>query len=379
VHGESFAVDASVTEGGDDAGGADAPAGADATSEAGASSCVIAIVAGDGTTLQGAVSKNGKPWEIAPITGGSALSTPAFVVSGAGFHAVVRGANDALVDVTYDSKWSDARPIAARTTRDKPAIALLGGALHLVYSAGDSKLYHGTFSGSTWDGALDPVGGAGALQDFGPGAAGVATSGTSLVIAFGGNDHFLYDRTYAGSWQPAHQQAGTVVYAPATPPAPSPALVSLTGGTDDLLTVFLKQDTQPFLYWAVRDRTSKTWSAALPIDTDAATYESPELAPMPGGRAVMMWRGTNGKAYFNTYDPAATPRWRQHAFLVTSNTAIASPPTIATGVCGDDAIAAYPLAGGPVQVTRLKGNTWAAPESVGTLTNLGFAAIATLP
>lgn len=129
----------------------------------------------------------------------------------------------------------------------------------------------------------------------------------------------------------------------------------------------------------MRDATAKTWSTALPIDTDAASNESPSLAPMSGGRAVMMWRGTNGMAYFNTYDPAATPKWRQHAFLVSSTTAIASPPTVATGVCGDDAIAAYALAGGAVQVTRLKGTTWSTPESVGALSNLGFASVATLP
>lgn len=38
------------------------------------------------------------------------------------------------------------------------------------------------------------------------------------------------------------------VYAPTNPPAPSPMLIALTGGTADLLVVFLKQDTQPFLY-----------------------------------------------------------------------------------------------------------------------------------
>jgi hypothetical protein len=385
LHGPSYGVDGSVDEGGAGGGGhgggapTDAATSSDASDASTGSHCTIAIVGGDATKLEGAISKDGKPWEVSTIAGGSAVSAPAIVAASGGFHAVVRAQGDALMDTTYTTKWSAAAAIATATARDKPAISLDGGALHLVYSAGDAKLYHGTFMGSAWDNARDPVGGAGALQDFGPGAASLATSGTSLVIAFGGNDHFLYDRTYSGSWQAAHQQPGTTVYTPASPPAPSPSMVALTGGTDDLLTVFLKQDTQPFIYWTTRNATTKTWSTPLPIDTDAATNESPSLAPMSGGRVVMMWRGTNGKAYFNTYDPTKTPAWHQHAFLVDSSTAIASPPTVATGVCGDDAIAAYPLAGGAVQVTRLKGTTWSTPESVGSLTNLGFASIATLP
>ena len=86
-------------------------------------------------------------------------------------------------------------------------------------------------------------------------------------------------------------------------------------------------------------------------------------------------------SYLNifAYHPAKTPAWKQHAFLVTSTTAIASPPTVATGVCGDDAVAVYPLAAGAVQITRLRGATWSAPENVGTLSNLTFASVATTP
>ena len=57
----------------------------------------------------------------------------------------------------------------------------------------------------------------------------------------------------------------------------------------------------------------------------------------------------------------------------------AGPPAVATGVCGDDAIAAYPLGGDNVQVVRLRGGAWTAPEAVPTTNGATRVAIATRP
>src|SRR4051794_36420102 len=103
LHGPLFGVDGSVAETGDgeggpgEAGAKDAQPSSDASDGSTGSHCTIAIVAGDGATLQGATSKDGKPWEIAAITGGSALSAPAIVATAGGFHAVVRASGDALM------------------------------------------------------------------------------------------------------------------------------------------------------------------------------------------------------------------------------------------------------------------------------------------
>ncbi len=384
-HGPSFTFDAMTHPPGADAAdrdgneplpdtGATTPDSATPV-DAGGCRANLAIVAGDKTALHGAFSGGGGPWKVDAIANATALSAPAIVAQGLGFHAVMRGADGSLKATAYASAWGTATPIAA-IARDKPALASVGGILHLVYSGNDAKLYHGTLGASGWDAANDPVGGAGALQDFGPSAASAAGSATTLIVLFDGNDHVLYDRSFAGTWEPAHPQAGTSVYISAAQPTPAPTLIALTGGPDDLLAIYLAQGAQPFIYYAVRNAVTKVWSAALPIDSDAASNDAPTLAALDAGRAVLMWRGTNGMAYFNTYDPANAPPWRQHAFLVTSTTAIASPPTVAAGGCGDDAIAAYALAGGDVQVTRLRGTTWSAPETVAGLGASTYASIA---
>ena len=54
--------------------------------------------------------------------------------------AVVRAANNVLKDTTYTSTWSAASTIGVATTPDRPAIAPLGAALHLVYAGSDAKL-----------------------------------------------------------------------------------------------------------------------------------------------------------------------------------------------------------------------------------------------
>ena len=81
-----------------------------------------------------------------------------------------------------------------------------------------------------------------------------------------------------------------------------------------------------------------------------------------------------------TIDPAwpgATPStgWALLAGAATP----AGTPAVATGVCGDDAVAAYPVGGDNVQVVRLRAGAWTAPEAVTATSGATSVAIASRP
>ena len=336
----------------------------------------IAVVGGSATAAFGATS-HGAAWTVSTLSG-TAASVPAIVAvttGTGGFHTVFHEAStNALAYSVYtsaSSSWSALAPIGAALTIDIPSLATVGADLHLVYRGSDSKFYHGIFSAGAWDGATDPVS-SGGNQSFGPSAPSAAGAGGDLVIAQDGMDMTLYDQTWSTTWQAAVQ------HPTATVGTVAPTLVAPNGGAYDLVVVFVHENDFK-LYWF--GRASGAWSAPALIDPNAFTNYPVALAAMPGGQLVMVYEGSNLAPYFSLFSPTPTAAWTPPAALVASNPTLPSPPAVASGVCGYDAVAVY-AGGGPVQVVTLSLGTWSAPSSltggVGT-TGATYAAVATSP
>src|SRR5207245_10380967 len=132
--------------------------------------------------------------------------------------------------------------------------------------------------------------------------------------------------------------------------AVAPAMVALgAGSASDLLVVYVDASKQ--LYGMGRDSVRGAWSAA-PNSATAFSNDAPALAPMTNGRAMLVYRGQNGLPYFSVFDPSRGLPWSVPAPLVAaSNPAIASPPSVASGACGDDAGAAYVVSAGAGMAT----------------------------
>ncbi len=349
-----------------------APADAPHDSADSTSACTdkTALVAGNGTTLYGALKTGDGAWATSS-TSSAVLSAPALVATGGGFHAVIRASGNALKwTATAGASWSALAQIGQATTRDTPSLATLGAAVHLVYQGNDFKYYHGTFSGGAWDAASDPVGGASA-QSFGPSAPSTAGVGAELLVAHrGGNASVeLYDEIYAsGGWQPGHLQTGVQLETIPT------TTMAMNGGTSDAMIAFLRLGDFKISYVT---RVASAWSSAKILDTTAYANDRLGLAPLPGGRAVLVYRGSDGKPYFSVYDATAVPEWTLPAPLVAgTNPQIAGVPAIAPGACGDEAVAALAIAGGDVLVTRFVGGVWTSPAAItgtGSSTSLAIA------
>ncbi len=355
------ALDSSV-----DAASDSARADSAAPGDGSACSATIAVVGGSSTTAFGATSY-GAAWSVSSLTG-TAASNPALAAVPGGFHAVFRAANNALQYSTFATVWSTPLPIGTAITIDLPSVALVGPDLHLVYRGTDSKFYHGTYASNAWDTASDPVS-AGGVQSFGPSAPSAASAAGDLVIAQDGSDGTLYDQSWSGSWQAASQHANALVGTVA------PSLVAGNGGTYDLFVVFVHQGDFK-LYWS--GRTGGAWSAPALVDPNAYTSYPVALAALPSGRFVLVYEGSNQSPYFSLFDPASGA-WSAPAGLVGAPLPVVlSPPAVAPGVCGADAVAIYSDGAG-VEVVTLSAGTWTTPSPIGGTAGSTYAAVATSP
>ena len=348
-------------------------ASVDSGADASGCASTMALLAGGANALVGASFANGQWSSASALSGGTAGGPVAIVPFGTGYAAVgaKSGVTPSLQSTTFTTSWSAPVAIGAAVGKDVLSLAAIGTTLHLVYQSSDSKFYHGTLTGSAWDGATDPVGGSGASQQFGPSGATAATAGGKLVFAQSGSNDFVYDSTLDVTWQSPHQQTGTSVQNTI-----APTLVALAGGAADLLIVYARK-TDFHLMWSAR--TGTAWSVPAEVYNVAGNVaysnDPVSIAPRAGGKAVLAFRGGNLAPYATLFDGAT---WSAPAAMLTGSPALDAAPTIAPGVCGDDAVAAY-SAGGAVSIVRLTGTTWSTPMAISGATAMKYAAIATRP
>lgn len=358
-----------------DAGG-DGTLPADGGDDGGACSAPTVLLAGSTGGLVGA-ARTGTGAFLAQALSGSLADRPAIVPLGTGFVAALRTAGDAVQATAFSASWVDPIAIGSAIARDAPALAAVGAVGHLAYQAKggnvDYKYFHGQFSNGAWDAANDPVGGA-MTQSFGPRAPSAAAAGGSLVLVQAGDDSLLYDQTWSGSWAAASQHANAAIQK--TIP---PAVVALEGGGEELLVVYARNADYKIMSLA---RAGNVWTTPVLVDANAflsgATNEPVALAALAGGKALMVYRGTDSKPYFSVYDPGKVPMWTVPAPVIGgTNPSVESRPSVATGVCGADAVVAYAETAASVKVALFSGGGFGSPEAVPQTSGATYVAIAT--
>jgi hypothetical protein len=357
----------------------DAGSDADAGATEGGTTCpsTMALLAASGSAIAQAIYGHGQ-WSSATQVAGGASAAPSLVPFGAGYLGAFAGTGGAgnlpLMWTAYTNSWTQPAHVASALAQGIPALAVTGTTAHVVYWGSNSKFYHGTYGGS-WDAANDPVQAAGGAQSFGPSAPAAAAVGTALVAAQSGQDGVVYDQGWSGSWQAAAPLAGSSVIT-----SLSPSIVAMSGGGADAMMVFVHAGDAGSYYLQYATRTGGTWSSPADVhDTaGAVAYSSttPSLAALPGGKAVLAWQGSSpAHGYVSTYDPASG--WT--APLPVSSDTLVSPPSVAPGVCGADAVMTYAATGGAVQVVTLSGGSWGTPVPIAGATGMQWAAIAAHP
>jgi hypothetical protein len=334
------------------------------------SSCTATtvVLAGNASTLLGGSATGTSAITVAAVAGNT-IDRIAIAPNGTGFVAALRSSGNAVAGTVFTGSWADTVALTNATTIDAPALATIQSASHLIYQDAAFKYEHRKYVSSTWDASDDPVGGGGNLQSFGAKAPAVASSGTDLVLLQGGSDNNLYDQIWTGGvWKSATQHTVPVQN------TISPTLITLSTG--DLLGVYMRQNDYK-LMWTTR--TGTTWSTPALIDTNAFANDPVAMVALANGRALLVYRGSNQQPYFSAFDPLKNPQWTVPAALLGTNPTITSVPSVAAGVCGDDALVAYTKQGGGVEFAHFSGGSFTGPDAVSGTTGTTYVAVATKP
>jgi len=341
---------------------------AEASIDAGCKS-TAAIVAGGASGIFAATWSSAGWSAPQPLAGGTS-SAPAVAWDGAAWLAALRSTDDAMLSTRKSgASWSSLAPIGSATTQGAPALVTLGTTTHLVYWGSNGKFYHGAFSAGAWDSASDPVGGA-SRQSFGLCAPTATSQGGSFTIVQSSTDSNVYAQDWSAGWAPASPLSAAFD----AKTTASPRIVTLSGG--DTLVVFSHSDD--LLLFSRRRGSSWEPATALHVDLGGASAISPgpvALVALPNDAAELVFVGGDGKPYASLY-PGVAP-WSPPAQLAVP--ALASTPSIATGVCGDDAILAYATSDGSVATMTLHAGTWSAPSPISGISGASFVTIATRP
>ena len=387
-------TDSSLPEGGTapDADTTDAAAPADASppdaATDGGCASITAILGGNDSSSFGATATGSSAFVVHALTGGVAAE-PALVAFGGGFEGlftepVDAGGANALFGVGFSGgAWGTPSALGGNAGAiDAPSIAAVGTTLQAVYLNAQHLYFHAAFS-TGWDTGADPVrppNDAG-VTAFGPVRAAAAGTSTELVIAYEGNDLHPYAQTWTiGAGWDNGVALGLAPLLASTPMA----IAALDAGASDLLAVYVDGEgsaspNNEHLFFALRSATTKAWSAPAMVDPNAYTSSAPTLTAMSGGRALLAWKGGDGEGYASVY---TAPAWSSPAKVTADQ--VGGAPSLAPGVCGDDAVAAY-LFNASVYVTRLSGvgadagGAWTTPAPLAGVAGVTAAAIATAP
>jgi len=266
-------------------------------------------------------------------------------------------------------------------TEAPPSVATLGTQVKMVYRC-DSPAggpcvgggyYVGTWSGG-WDdatNAAEPIPDAGPLA--GRSGPALAAVGSSLVYGFATPDGKLSRvSSSTSSW------GSPIAISSASTYMSQPAMTAMNGGTKDLLMVYIGSDLA--LHSVTREASNKAWNTPVLVDDAAQPSEAPAVAPMSNGRAMAVWKASNGQAFYSVYDPTLAAPWSAPAELVAGqNPLVTGTPAIAESKCGADLVVAYSEDGGDVSIMRYTAGNWAGPFTVCGMSKLTFVGVGELP
>jgi hypothetical protein len=254
------------------------------------------------------------------------------------------------------------------TTQAAPSIVASGTRADVTFLGDNNKHYYAAHV-ATWSPTAEAVGGV-AAQSFGPSAAGITAIGSDTIVAYAGNNGDLFDQTRTGGvWlaATAHNLGNVVTL--------TPAIIAPTTGPA-LMVVFVRSSDSKIVFTT---RTGNVWTAPTPVDVNSFTADPVALAALPGGEAILAFRGLNQGIYFTRYNPVGAPLWSPPQPVAVPNVTSPSRPALAPGVGGVDAELAFVNGvDGMAYHARLTGMTWSAPVAVGG-TLLTTIAIASAP
>lgn len=342
----------------------------------------LGVIAGaqDQNDVYVATYKGGGAFQVSKSTGPAVRESPTVVSVGPALVATWQSRFSAIVwSKMLAGTWSSPESVGqASTARGTTAAAYAPGE-RLLYLDQASNLRVGVYGVAGWDDALGYAGtpaDAGAESKGDPTAA--APSDGSVLVAWtaqaqGAPSAAVVTRSLsaAGNWLVPKTVAASGAFS-------GPVAVAAIEGsaTEDALVVYAGSDL--VLRGAARDISSKNWKTPVVVDNAAVAIEY-RLVGLPGGRALLVYLGSNDTPYVSVYTPGGgfSPPTEM---LAGKNPTLMTAPSLTKGRCGSDVTAVYALkAGGAVKVARYVGGAWTGPYDVQGIPSASWAGVGETP
>jgi hypothetical protein len=338
----------------------------------------VLLLAGGASSLLEATFDEDAGWSTATVASG-ASSVPAVAMEAemAGLGLYLGPSGSAPLFVKWDGAGFTAPLGIGMQPSAKGSASMVRGAD--AYFAGywgtENAHYLVRYTGAMGGWSLpEPVQPPGGFHSLGNSEPSVAISGTDVILVHAGTDGKVYEQLrVAGEWQAAtgHDVGGVSTTV-------APTIIGLSGGSDDLMVVYVKASNSQ-IGWLTRTAGAPaTWSAGAVI-ADALTQTQVAAAPLPNGGAVIAFRGLNSGVYTSVYSPGSNPPWSPAAVIASPNYTTPLKPAVAPGLGAAQAELAFvDAATGSVLHSRLVNAQWSAPQVVGG-TALQFVGMASHP
>lgn len=329
--------------------------------------------------MLGGVFEEGAGWTVTTIVSTTSAS-PAVVLDGsASGIALFRSAADSHL---LFSQWNGATftaPLAIgmlAVAQGAPSMAYEAGAFPVGYWGSDNKHSFARYigQGGGWSPVAEAVQPMGGGQSFGSSAPAIASVGGEPYLVHTGTDGKIYEQQRSGNaWTVAvPHDVGNAQ------PTISPTAIALSGGNEDMLVVYVTSANSQIGWMTRKPGAPPVWNAGALI-TDALTQDRIAVAALPGGGAVMAFRGLNTNIYTSLYTPGANPAWGAPAPLAAPNYATPSTPALAPGIGAATAELVFAdSATGKAWHSRLVGQTWQSPTQIGG-TGVQFVGLSSAP
>ncbi len=312
----------------------------------------VLLVATGGATVAGELGKAGT-WKLQTFATPS-VDAPSIVVGTTyGMAALRYTKNGDLQDNQVQAlKWTyqgwGAPSVLGSdvTTQGRPALALVGSTVLLMYHGNDFKYYSSLFTGS-WS----PVAWVGNPQAYGPMVPAAATLGSSALMVYidGSNGNHLSGKVFLGSW-------GGLLDGGAGPDF-SVAPAAIGTGSGSALAVYTKAGGSA----AFETFGSGSWSGASDVP-QVWTKFPVGMARDLSGLVWVAFHGTDDKLYITSY--SSSKGWATPAQVAAAGS-IASSPAVAYGLSGQVELVWVDGTGIVWHATQA-GTGWSLPKQVAT-------------
>jgi hypothetical protein len=323
-------------------------------------------MAGSGSGLIGGVFTEGAGWSVTTIVSTTSVP-PAVALESSTFGvALFRSAADSHLLFT---KWDGAgfsAPLGIGMLgvgQGGPSMVFAAGAYPVGYWGTDNKHWFAKYAGlgGGWSPVAEAVQPMGGGQSFGSSPPAIAGVGADFYLVHAGTDGKIYEQPrIANAWSAAvgHDVGGVQTTI-------SPTVVALSGNAEDMMIVYVVSANSQIGWLTRKTGAPPVWNNGALI-ANALTQDRVAVAALPGGGAVMAFRGLNTNLYTSRYTPGANPAWSAPAALANPNFATPSSPAVAPGIGGADAELVFADGGtGQAWHSRLVGQVWQAPTSIG--------------